>query len=80
MSSQISDVGSSSGGVVSYNATLTISQHDSQVGPESASATVIIGQAQGVTVPNQAVTAAGSEGTVNLYRNGSPCPSRWSWV
>jgi macrolide-specific efflux system membrane fusion protein len=68
---QISDVGSSSSGVVSYNATLTINQHNSQVKPGmSASAAVIVGQAQGVTVPNEAVSGTGSLGTVNVLHNG----------
>ena len=68
---QISDVGTSSNGVVSYNATITLDQHDSQVKPGmSASAQVIISQAQGVTVPNAAVTGAGSLGTVNVMNNG----------
>lgn len=68
---QISTVGTSSSGVVSYNATITLDQHDSQVRPGmSASAQVIIGQAQGVTVPNAAVTGTGSLGTVNVMNNG----------
>jgi multidrug efflux pump subunit AcrA (membrane-fusion protein) len=69
----ISPVGSSSGGVVSYNATLTADQNDSRVKPGmSASAAVIVAQAQGVTVPNQAVTGTGSLGTVQLMKNGDP--------
>ena len=48
-----------SSGVVSYNATLTLDQNDSQVKPGmSASASVITGQASGVTVPNAAVTGS----------------------
>jgi macrolide-specific efflux system membrane fusion protein len=67
----ISPVGTTSGGVVSYNATLDLDQSNSQVKPGmSASATVIVGQAQGVTVPNQAVTGTGSLGTVNLLKDG----------
>lgn len=67
----ISPVGSSSGGVVSYTATLDIDQTNAQVKPGmSASASVIVGQAQGVTVPNQAVTGTGSLETVNVMKNG----------
>ena len=36
----------------------------------SASASVIVGQAQGVTVPNDAISGSGSLATVNLVRNG----------
>ena len=51
--SAISTVGTTSSGVVSYDATLTLDQTDSRVKPGmSASASVIVGQAQGVTVPN----------------------------
>jgi multidrug efflux pump subunit AcrA (membrane-fusion protein) len=68
---QIATVGTSSSGVVSYNATITLDQHDSQVRPGmSASAQVIISQAHGVTVPNAAVTGTGSLGTVNVMNNG----------
>ncbi|HTX30639.1 MAG TPA: HlyD family efflux transporter periplasmic adaptor subunit [Solirubrobacteraceae bacterium] len=69
--SQISSVGTTSSGVVSYDATITLDQSDSQIKPGmSASATVIVGQAQGVNVPNSAVTGSGSLGTVNLLRDG----------
>ena len=69
--SAISTVGTTSSGVVSYDATLTLDQTDSRVKPGmSASATVIVGQAQGITVPNQAVSGSGSLGTVNVLRNG----------
>jgi multidrug efflux pump subunit AcrA (membrane-fusion protein) len=69
--SSISTVGTSSSGVVSYDATLTLDQTDPRVKPGmSASAAVITGQAQGVTVPNQAVTGSGSLGTVNVLQNG----------
>lgn len=75
--SQISLVGSTSSSVVSYDATLTLDQNDSQVKPGmSASATVITGQAQGVTVPNQAITGSGSLGTVELMKNGKVVPTR----
>jgi multidrug efflux pump subunit AcrA (membrane-fusion protein) len=69
--SSISPVGSTSSSVVSFNSTLTLDQADSQVKPGmSASATVITGQAQGVTVPNQAITGSGSLATVQLEKNG----------
>jgi macrolide-specific efflux system membrane fusion protein len=69
--SAISPVGTSSSGVVSYTVTLTLDQHDSRVKPGmSASAAVIVGQAHGVTVPNQAVSGTGSVGTVQLMQNG----------
>lgn len=69
--SSISPTGSTSSGVVSYDATLTLDQADSRVKPGmSASASVIVSQAQGVTVPNQAVTGTGSLGTVNMLQNG----------
>src|SRR3984885_13742257 len=69
--SSISLVGTTSSSVVSYDATLTLNQNDSRVKPGmSASASVITGQAQGVTVPNAAVTGTGSLGTVNLLKNG----------
>jgi multidrug efflux pump subunit AcrA (membrane-fusion protein) len=69
--SAISSVGTSSSGVVSYDATLTLDQTDARVKPGmSASAAVITGQAQGVTVPNQAIIGTGSLGTVNVFQSG----------
>jgi hypothetical protein len=69
--SSISLVGTTSSSVVSYDATLTLDQNDSRVKPGmSASAAVIVGQASGVTLPNQAVTGTGSLGTVSLMQNG----------
>jgi macrolide-specific efflux system membrane fusion protein len=69
--SAISTVGTSSSGVVSYNATLTLDQTNSQVKPGmSASASIVIGQAQGVNVPNSAITGTGSIATVTLDKNG----------
>jgi multidrug efflux pump subunit AcrA (membrane-fusion protein) len=69
--SSISLVGTTSSSVVSYDATLTLDQNDSRVKPGmSASASVIVGQASGVTVPNAAVTGSGSLGTVTLVKNG----------
>jgi multidrug efflux pump subunit AcrA (membrane-fusion protein) len=67
----ISTVGTTSSSVVSYNATLTLNQSDSRVKPGmSASASIIVGQAQGVNVPNSAVTGNGSVATVTLDQNG----------
>jgi hypothetical protein len=69
--SAISPVGTTSSNVVSYNATLTLDQSDSRVKPGmSASAAVIVGQAQGVTVPNAALSGSGSLATVTVQRNG----------
>jgi multidrug efflux pump subunit AcrA (membrane-fusion protein) len=69
--SQISLIGTTSSSVVSYNATLTLDQNDARVKPGmSASAAVIVGQAQGVTVPNQAITGSGSLASVELMRGG----------
>jgi membrane fusion protein, macrolide-specific efflux system len=67
----ISTVGTSSSSVVSYSATLTLDQKDSRVKPGmSASASVIVGQAQGVNVPNSAITGSGSLATVTVQSNG----------
>lgn len=70
--SQISALGSTSSDVVSYDATLTIDQHDSQVKPGmSASASVITGQATGVNLPNSAVSGtSGTVAHVNVLKNG----------
>jgi hypothetical protein len=69
--SSISLVGTTSSSVVSYDATLTLDQNDSRVKPGmSASAAVIVAQASGVTLPNQAVSGSGSLGTVSLMKNG----------
>jgi hypothetical protein len=69
--SSLSTLGTSSSGVVSYDATLTLDQHDARVKPGmSASAAVITGQASGVNLPNSAVTTSGSLARVDLLRNG----------
>ena len=74
--SAISTLGTSSSGVVSYDATLTLDQRDSRVKPGmSASAAVITGQASGVNLPNSAVTSTGSVGRVNLLQNGKAVPT-----
>jgi len=63
----ISPLGSSSDGVVSYDVGITIYQYDPKVLPGmSATATIVTGQAQGVTLPTQAV----SGDTVELDTNG----------
>jgi hypothetical protein len=67
----ISTVATTSSSVVSYDATLTLNQTDSRVKPGmSASASVTIGQATGVTVPNGAITGTGSLATVTVTKNG----------
>ncbi len=67
----ISPTATTSSGVVSYDATLTLDQSDSSVkAGMSASAAVIVGQAQGVTVPNAAVSGTGSLATVTVQSNG----------
>jgi hypothetical protein len=67
----VSTLGTTSSSVVSYDATLTLDQNDSRVKPGmSASASVITSQADGVTVPNSAVTGSGSLATVSLRKNG----------
>jgi multidrug efflux pump subunit AcrA (membrane-fusion protein) len=69
--SSISLVGTTSSSVVSYDATLTLDQNDSRVKPGmSAAASVIVGQASGVTVANAALTGSGSLATVNVLKNG----------
>jgi multidrug efflux pump subunit AcrA (membrane-fusion protein) len=68
----ISPLGTEDDDVVSYDATLTIYQENSKVLPGmSATAAIITSQAQGVTVPTDAVTdASGTTGTVNVEANG----------
>jgi HlyD family secretion protein len=74
--SAISTLGTTSSGVVSYDATLTLDQHDSQVKPGmSASAAVVTGQASGVNLPNSALTTTGSVGRVNLLKDGKAAPT-----
>jgi membrane fusion protein, macrolide-specific efflux system len=69
--SSISVLGTDSDGVVSYDVTLTLDQSDSQVRPGmSASAAIVTQQAQGVNLPNSAVTGGGSLSTVELLKNG----------
>lgn len=67
----ISPLGTTSDDVTSYDATLTIYQRNSKVKPGmSATATIVTSQAQGVTVPNEAITGSGSTGYVNVEKNG----------
>ena len=67
----ISPNATDSSDVVSYDVTLDLNQTDPQVLPGmSASAVVIVDQADGVTVPNDAVTGSGAEGTVTIDNNG----------
>jgi membrane fusion protein, macrolide-specific efflux system len=68
----ISPLGTEDDDVVSYDATLTIYQQNSKVLPGmSATAAIITSQAQGVTVPSDAVTdASGTSGTVDVEQNG----------
>lgn len=67
--SQIATVGTTSSSVVSYSATLTLDQLDRRVkAGMSASASVITGQAGGVTVPNSAISGSGTLATVPLMR------------
>jgi hypothetical protein len=74
--SAISTLGTSSSGVVSYNATLSLDQRDSRVKPGmSASAAVITGRASGVNLPNTALTTTGSVGRVNLLKDGKTVPT-----
>jgi len=68
----ISPLGTEDDDVVSYDATLTIYQENAKVLPGmSATAAIITSQAQGVTVPTEAVTdASGTSGTVKVEQNG----------
>jgi macrolide-specific efflux system membrane fusion protein len=67
----ISTLGTTSSGVVSYNAVLDLDESNSQVkAGMSASASIIVNQASGVTLPNSAVTGTGSLSTVKVLRGG----------
>jgi HlyD family secretion protein len=69
--SSISPLGSDSSGVVSYDATVTVTQSNPEVLPGmSATATIVTDQAQGVTVPNQAINGSGSDASVELVQGG----------
>jgi len=67
----ISPTATDSDDVVSYDVTLDLDQTDSQVLPGmSASALVVVDQASGVTVPTDAISGSGSQGTVTLDQDG----------
>jgi hypothetical protein len=67
----VSSLGTTDDDVVSYDATITLDQYDSQVkAGMSASAAVIIKQGHGVTVPSTAVTGTGTLATVTEQLNG----------
>jgi multidrug efflux pump subunit AcrA (membrane-fusion protein) len=67
----VDQMGTTSSDVVSYDATLTLTQHDARVKPGmSASASVIVGQAHGVTAPTDAISGSGSLSTVTEDVNG----------
>jgi len=67
----ISPLGTTTSGVVSYDVTVTVYQYNPKVLPGmSATAEIVTAQGQGVTLPNDAVTGSGSNGTVNLDTNG----------
>ena len=68
----ISTVGTDTSDVVTYDATLTLDQHDAKVKPGmTADAAVITTQASGVTLPTDAVTGTGSTATLEVVRNGT---------
>jgi membrane fusion protein, macrolide-specific efflux system len=67
----ISQTATDSDDVVSYDVTLDLDQTDPRVlSGMSASAVLIVHQAQGVTVPNDALTGSGSESTLTLDEGG----------
>ncbi len=68
--SSISPLGSDSDGVVSYDATITVTQSNSKVLPGmSATASIVTQQAQGVTIPSDAISGSGSSATVQLVKS-----------
>jgi macrolide-specific efflux system membrane fusion protein len=74
--SSISTIGTTSDSVVSYDATLTLTQHNSQVKPGmTASVAVIDKQASGVTLPNSAVPGTSNIATVDVTKNGKTTPT-----
>jgi macrolide-specific efflux system membrane fusion protein len=67
----ISTLATTSSSVVSYNAVLDLDDSRPQVkAGMSASASIIVHQVSGVTLPNAAVSGSGSVSTVNVLRNG----------
>jgi membrane fusion protein, macrolide-specific efflux system len=74
--STISTIPTTSDSVVSYDATLTLTQRNAQVKPGmTASVAVIDQQASGVTLPNSAVPGAGNTADVNVTANGKTTPT-----
>ncbi|HEX4107726.1 MAG TPA: HlyD family efflux transporter periplasmic adaptor subunit [Solirubrobacteraceae bacterium] len=74
--SSVSPTATTSDSVVSYEVTLTAEQTNSQVKPGmDASASIVVGQAQGVTVPVDALSGTGSLATVDLRENGRTVPT-----
>lgn len=73
--SSISPLGTDSSGVVTYNATITVDQSNPKVLPGmSATASIVTSQAQGVTVPNDALTGGGSTAIVEVVKGGKVTP------
>lgn len=69
--SSISSDATDSDSVVSYDVTLKVDQSDPRIrSGMSATAAVIVHQADGVTVPTAAVTGSGSADTVTVQKNG----------
>jgi macrolide-specific efflux system membrane fusion protein len=69
--SSISDMGTSSSGVVSYDVTLTVEQAGAHVRPGmSASAAIVTARARGINLPNDAVPGTASLATVQVVKNG----------
>lgn len=67
----ISPLGTVSSSVVSYDVTVTTTQTNSKVLPGmSATANIITAQAQGVTLPTDALSSGLGGDTVQLYRAG----------
>ena len=72
----ISTIGTTSDSVVSYDATLRLTQRNAQVKPGmTASVAVIDKQASGVTLPNSAVPGTSNTATVNVTANGKTTPT-----
>jgi multidrug efflux pump subunit AcrA (membrane-fusion protein) len=71
--SEVSTLSTSNSGVVSYDVTFTLDQLTSGLKPGmSASAEVVVKQAQGINVPSSAITA----NTVTVVRNGKDVRQR----
>jgi macrolide-specific efflux system membrane fusion protein len=74
--SSISTIGTTSDSVVSYDATLTLTQRNAQVKPGmTASAAVIYQQAAGVTLPNSAVPGTSNIASVDVTKSGKTTPT-----